>query len=120
MPPLETSDLNQKAALWTHAGYNGNGDLTVGAPVEIDVRWNTVKRVIFDANDNPITIVAEVVVDREIATESLLRLGELDDVPDTPDQLHKLAIINTTPDLKARNYRRTLQLTRFEEPLRLA
>lgn len=116
MPALETTELNQKAVLWAADGYDDHGEPKVDAGVEIDCRWENVTREVAGPGGTPIAIEAEVVVDRDVAIGSRMWLGELDDYASTETKLFTAAF-EKTPDLKGRNYRRVVLLSRASDTL---
>lgn len=107
----------QKAVLWTFAGYDGHGDVKVNAAAEIDVRWEERRRETLDANGNSIAIDATVVLGQEIAVGSILWLGALADVATPPVNLKQVVVYNSTPDVKAREFRRTVGLVKYSNEL---
>lgn len=117
MPAIETSDCHQKAVLWAATGVDGYGNPIVSAAVEIDVRWEEERRESIDAFGNPIALDASVVVDREIAIDSILWLGELIDLPDPPTDLKKVVSRSAVPDVKGRSFRRKVSLVNFSDEL---
>ena len=117
MPQLEVSDLGQKAVLWAFSSYNKAGDPVVSAAVEIDVRWQAKRKQVIDALGNPIILEAQVAVDREIAVNSILWKGELDDAPDPPTNLFQVVAYNEVPDVSFKSTRRVVDLTRYSDTL---
>lgn len=113
MPPIETALRYQKAVLWELVGYDGYGDPVFGDPTELDVRWEDDRKEIVGPNGRVIAVDATVVVDREIALDSRMWKGNLLDVP-SPITDPMLVVANhVTPDIKNRNTRRTVMLSRM-------
>lgn len=111
---LETTELNQIAVLWAFVGSDDNGEATVSAGVEINVRWVESTKQAATARSTPTASDVTVVVDRDIAVDSIMRLGRLSAVP---TDLYRVVNLNKTPDLKARAYRREVSLQRFKDAL---
>lgn len=107
----------QKAVLWTFAGYDGHAEVKVNAAAEIDVRWEEGRRQVLDADGNNIAIDAMVVVGREIAVDSIMWLGALADVATPPVNLMQVVTKKSIPDVKAREFRRTVGLVKYSNEL---
>lgn len=114
---LETTELNQIAVLWAFVGSDDNGEATVSAGVEINVRWVESTKQAATARSTPTASDVTVVVDRDIAIDSIMRLGRRSAVPAVPTDLYRVVNLNKTPDLKARAYRREVSLQRFKDAL---
>lgn len=122
MPQMEVSYLPQDAVLWPATGVDDDGEVTVGAPVEIRCRWVYKRMETLDRKGSTIALDALVVVDREVADNSLLWLGKLEDWYGTGSAgvgvgLHQMVTYSGTPDLKGRVQRRTLGLKRYKDRL---
>ena len=122
MPAMETSFRRQKATLWAKVGVDAYNEPTVSAPVVIKVRWVWVKKQVTDAEGNKRAIDATAVVNRDIATGSIMWLGELDDWVGTgsggnDDELMEVVSYDETEDIKARNKRRTVTLAFYRDAL---
>jgi hypothetical protein len=121
MPAAEGRDLYQPALLWPKSGYNSFGQPTVGAPEEILVRWNKVRRDVRDSQGNTIAVEAEVVVDQVVVVGSHMWLGSEEnwyvDGGSVGVQVDVMEVIryNETPDLKNRFVRRTVSLARLKD-----
>ena len=116
MPAIESQFRYQKAVLWFMLGFNENGKAIVpmdatGA-VELDVRWSGVETDGNAAQQSNISEPTTVVVDRPIAIGSFLRLGAIGDVPTPVNNLMRVTGYNSTPDIKCRNFFRTVTLVR--------
>ena len=107
----------QKSVLWTIAGYDGHGDVKVNAGVEIDVRWEERRSETLDANGNSIATDATVVVGQEVAVSSIMWLGNLVDVASPPVNLKQVVVYNCIPDVKCREFRRTVGLVKYSNEL---
>jgi hypothetical protein len=79
VPPLETTELDQKAVLMPYLRNDRYGNSIVGPAIEIDVKWNYAQRQALDPNGNVIALEATVIVDRKISLGSRMWLGELAD-----------------------------------------
>lgn len=115
MPRIEVSYLLQKAVLWPYEGVDLFNKPLRGSPVEIRVRWEQRKH----QKEQDEATVAEVVVDREIETRSLMWLGELADFYGTGSgaadaEIKEVEQYREVPDIKNRNPYRTVLLRRFQ------
>jgi hypothetical protein len=122
MPPLETDDLVHKAVLWGRAGTDRYGRPKVGAPEELDVRWNWRRTEATDQAGNEVALDADVAVDRRIAPGSKMWRGELADWYGTgsagdDSELMEVVTYQEVDDVKGRETRRTVGLKRYEDKL---
>ena len=117
MMVLETTERNQSAILWTIAGHDNYGDVTLNDPIEIKVRWEHKQSEQLVPDGSKISVVAEVVVDRDIDLESILWLGTLADLPTTPTELKQVIFSRKIPDIKGRHYRRVVSLMVYSNSL---
>ena len=118
MPSLETSCRNQKAVLWVANDLAGaDGEPTIAAATEIDVRWENVQDQITDSQSNLVEITAKVIVNVDVAIGSVLWLGSLEDIADPPVDLSQVVGFKKTPDIKGRHFRRVLMLKRLGNTL---
>jgi hypothetical protein len=122
MPALETEGRLQKAVYWAKTGHSADGEATIAAPVELEVRWNNKQRVAINAQGTPVAVDAVVVVAQEIIVGSTMWLGELADWYGTGSAgddsgVMEVLTYNETPDLKKRNYRRTVGLVFYKDTL---
>lgn len=115
--PQEDNYRFQKAVLWTFAGYDGHGEVKVNAAAEIDVRWEERRSETLDADGNSIAVDATVVLGQEVAVGSILWLGALADVATPPVNLKQVVVCNSVPDVKAREFRRTVGLAKYSNEL---
>lgn len=119
MPNLESDFLEQKALLWAASAteVNDKGQRKISAAVEMDVRWENMQIEGPDGQGNIVSITAKVVVDRDIAIGSIMWLGTLETVASPPVDLKKVVNFSSIPDIKRRNFRRVVSLTRFSNTL---
>ncbi len=118
MSRLSTARRYQKAVLWPASGsFTDHGTHKLNSPVEIDVRWEDKQEEALDSLGNTITTEASVVVDREIPVGSIIWKGAEGDLPDPPTELKQVVTCKETPGLKARTFRRVVQLTRHSNEL---
>lgn len=121
MPAFETMDLQQRAVLWEKTGQDEHNEPTVASPVEIPVRWHWKRRQVAGPNGLPIAVDVTVVVNQDVADGSLLWLGTLDDLPGTgtpyvpTSDVVQVLTRDWVPDIKARNVRRVLMCSRFND-----
>jgi len=114
---LETSSLHQDATLWTLAGFDEYGEVTINAAVDIRVRWEHVSQTILTAEDSPVRVDAEVWVDREIEVGSIIRRGKKASVPTPATSVYRVDEYLEIPDLRAKNTEKRVLVTRFKESL---
>lgn len=114
---LETTARHQKAVLWAFNSYDNYGDVKVDAAVQITVRWRTGQKEALDADGNTIALDSTVVVDQVIAVGSIMWLGALKDLPDTPTNLRQVVDYKGIPDIKGRNFRRVVSLMKYSNEL---
>jgi len=119
MPQIETDLLNQKAVLWAFSGYDASGEPTVSAAVEVNVRWNDGRSGGSDPLLQSINVDATAVVDREVAVGSVMWLGTLAayNSEDPAPTIMQVVGYKATPDVKGRNYRRTVTLVKLSTEL---
>lgn len=105
MPAFEIRDLKQYAVLWSFVGQDRHGVAVVASPIQIKVRWLLNDAQVIDPMGNTIASSGTIISSIDIPNMSIIRLGKLIDLPETPDQLHAVIKANTTPDLKNRHTR---------------
>lgn len=120
MTVIETSGCLQDAVLWPFLKHDSNGEPVVSDPVEILVRWEHTVMQALNNESGSIVVTAAVMVDLAIAPGSIMRLGTLDSVPDPPNKLVEVVDFVETPDVKARNFQRSVIVRRWERGLPLA
>lgn len=119
MPSPETSDRYQKAVLWSAGPNDKHGEPTVLAPIELNVRWQDRRSPgVGDAGET-IATDATVVVDRQIAINSIMWKGELANFNPAVNsgELMQVANYSETPDIKNRVAYREVTLRRFRSQL---
>jgi len=104
MPPLETMSRFDDAVLWVKIGNDRQGEPIVAEPVCLKVTANFTSRNSMQADGNVKSSDAQVVVNREIAVDSILWFGRYCDLPSsTEDAVYYTVVDNAkTPDLKHR------------------
>lgn len=124
MPRFGKAWLMQKAVVWDHSltANDAYGQPTVGGPREINVRWNSTHILSADAQGNPVTISAQVVVMSDVAVGSLMWLGTLDEWYGTGSATDEAELMEVkkdagTPDLKNRSGTTTLDLAYYRGEL---
>ena len=124
MPPIETDERNQVASLREYLRRDGYGEVVVSPAIELMVRWEWGRREATDPQGNTVTLDATVVVDRPVRIGSLMILGELEDEPPGTGgalwedvDIYQVITSRTTPDIKARETRRTLGLMMYKRSL---
>lgn len=122
MPTVETVDRHQKACLWEYSDDAEDG-FEVSAVQEIDVRWVPKTSVDTGPTGETHQIDVTVIAGQSIKAESILWLGEEDDLPSDPTAanaftpalgyLYQVKTVNETLDIKGRNTRRRYGLVRW-------
>ena len=121
-PPVEVCDLNGLAILWPFVGYRRNGEVIVGEPVEVPVRWTWGRSSMVTTDGTRVAVDAKVVVDRDIAEDSLMWEGEMVDLSGTgstgptPGDIMRVSSVSYSPDLRydPRNTRREVGLMYYK------
>jgi hypothetical protein len=102
--------MQETAVYWGPPVEDGDGGHTFPAPVEISCRWDGVEGRVVDPRSHDVLDNSSVMVDRDVAIDGYLFLGELTDVgssdPDELDGAHKIVGFQKIPDRKAREYLR--------------
>ena len=117
MPTNETSHQTQKAVLWAANGHDDYGEWKVDTAVEIDIRLQQGSSKVKDSHGNLILVDSTAVVGQEVPVGSVLWVGSLDEVADTPVNLLQVKDALYVPDVKGRKVRRTLLLVRLSDTL---
>lgn len=107
----------QKAVCWAKSSVDQFGNPTVTAPVELDVRWEKGLSREITPNINPIAVADTVWVDQEIALGSMMRYGELIDLPAVPDEIREVVDYVEIPDVKGRVRERVVLLAKYADRL---
>lgn len=106
MVELSKTALQQKAVLWvlTGLGYNSYGNPIVSSTaVEIRARYEQ-RQVEILTSDNVNQVASHLIfIDRQVELGSIIRLGELTSVPDTPNNLLEVIDYNEIPDIKGKH-----------------
>lgn len=110
---LETICLNQRAVLWPFDSYGPEGELRVGAAVEISVRWSvSIASGQGDTTDS-FSKNSTLSVDRTIAVGGVIRLGRKKQLPDPPDDIYEITGYEEVPDIKGRNFHRSITVRKY-------
>lgn len=118
MPAIEVSGLAQKAALWVSRDIaDDHGEPTVSAAIEINARWEKRTYEAITSDATPVAITGAIMVDRSIPEGSIMRLGELSSVPSPPDYLVQVVSCDEVPDVKGREYQRTVTVRKWKDSL---
>jgi len=97
--------------------FDDEGQVTINAAVELDVRWEEGRKETLDPKGNVIAIDATVVVDRDIVVGSIMWEGALADVASPPVDLYQVVTRSKVPNVKGRKFRRTVGLMRYSDSL---
>jgi len=107
VPDITKSDLKQNAVLWmadTTLASDEFGNRRISLPIDIKVRWESVKG---EARK------ATAFVDREITEDSIMQLGTIVDLPTPPEKpknLMQVVKYNEIPDVRSKFPRRFVDL----------
>lgn len=123
MARLDDRTRTQDAVLWPFAGsYAADGRPQCNTPVDVQVRWNTIRREATDPQGNTVMLTAEAVVDRVIDPGAVMFLGSYEDFLGTgsgsgldDSELHQVITYQEMTDLRGREMRRTVGLMRFRD-----
>jgi hypothetical protein len=85
--------------------------------VEIDVRWEETDWQVSADMSKGNAVNSVVLVDRDIATGSILRLGTLASLPSKMNNLFEVIGTNKVPDIKGVEYQWTCMLTKRQPTL---
>lgn len=131
MPAFDAISRRQKAVLWPPTQPDQYGQQQMGEPSNIRVRWINKKRLMAGPEGQQILVDATAVVGQEVAPESLMWLAT-DNSPTSDTALEQwygvgssgdiaalmeVVAYEDTPDIKARQFRRTVGLVRYKGSL---
>lgn len=119
MPAIEECDLSSFAVLWPCIGLDKRSSPVFNfPPIEINCRWKTGSRT---TSPQIGTEDLLMVVDQDIAKNSVLWVGKLEDLPDpsldpafNQTEIYTVVDIRKTPDLRDVEMRRVLILQRSQ------
>jgi hypothetical protein len=110
----------QKAVYWGSPANDGYGGFTYATAVEIDVRWEDAIRNLTHPMGEEVFSKATVLVQQDVDLHGYLFLGTLADLnamtgitltnPKTIDTAFEIIAFDKVPDIKARQYVRTVYL----------
>lgn len=118
MPLMENQLRSQDTVYWAYSGIDRNGEPTVAAAVDIVTRWEQVLDEQIGEDGTPIATNATAIVNQDIAIGSILRLGTVATLP-SPVTGGLMEVVNfeKIPDVKGRNYQRTVTLRKWRNTL---
>jgi hypothetical protein len=119
--PIEDDDLNQRAVLWSVTGRDEYNNVTVGPPVEINVRWKSLSEEERAATSDTVQLDSMAVVPRRVAIDSQMWLAPLLNRPALEqwygtgsagheNEIMTVASYHETPSLNAREVRKVVGL----------
>jgi hypothetical protein len=115
----DATGLRQYAVMWTVAGRDRHGEITVAAPVEIRCRWLEGQVDSQDSQGNDIVWDAEAYVDRLVPPDSLLWLGRLAALPADfgliTGTIMQVKQYHAVPSVKATRVRHVVGLMRYKD-----
>jgi hypothetical protein len=124
VPALEVRDLKQRAVLWSASGTADSGELTFAAPVEIACRWVDGERTAPGPDGGTQTLSATAIVATEVYAGDCMRLGTLDEYEALTGTGYDTGVMEVlsagvTVDIKNRNTRRELGLSKYRDAVTL-
>lgn len=117
---VERVTIPQKAVLWRFSSFDNYGQAIVSEPEEIDVEWPQGFTESNANQDSKESSTDEVVVNDNVALQSILWFGNYADLPSgtaNPSPLYTVTGRRIQPDIKARDFRYTLTVQRFSNTL---
>lgn len=118
MPAPEVSSLPQKAVIWSYITDDDYGNIICAQPIEINCRWvGSIGEQLNPLTATIMDVSTTVVVDRAIAVKSLIWLGELANLLEPISNLNQVKNYNDTPDIKGRNFLKTVTVIRYRNSL---
>lgn len=117
MPYPEQDYRFQRAVLWRYIGDDEYGNPVVQEGIDITVRWEDKQIQIIGPNGQPMSLDATVESIKEIPINSILWKGSTSSIS-TIDEITGFMQVVTqdkTPDVKARVFRLTYGLKRYNE-----
>lgn len=101
MPDITKKHRTEKIVVWKSCErYDDYGNPMVYAPVEIQCRWENVKREVRSVDGSVLACDALVYVKESIPVQSIFWRGALADLPDPPTDLKLVQEFNETPSLR--------------------
>lgn len=107
----------QKAVYWARSSTDEYGNPTVAAPVELTIRWELGLAQEIRPTTNPTAVDATVWVDRTISVGSMFRLGPLESLPSTPNNIYEVVEYVETPSVRATKTERVVLLRKYASAL---
>lgn len=115
----EMTGRYQKALMWPVIGTDRYGQVRVGAPVELRVRWDWGRKEVLGQDGSSQSADATVIVDRRIQVGSLMWLGGLNDLPGTAQMaetdIMQVITYKGVKDVKGRSEAHSVDVMRFHE-----
>lgn len=117
MPGPEQTELNQDAILWRYASKDDYNRPIVSQPEEIAVRFKLGQVQSMDQKGSVISYDGSAVTEEIYQIDSILWIGRLKDMPESPTPLYQIKSYRETPDLKGRETKFTAMLMRYTDTL---
>lgn len=130
MPPIERTDLRDRAVMWGYIRSGRDGDPLVARPLEIACRWEEGNIELPDESGSRIMVDVILAAKQSIPVNSIMWEGKLlvDDTFLAPDGttypalgptifLYEVVIRWRSPDLKKRAVRYEYGLRRYKDKL---
>lgn len=117
MPPLHEAELKETITTYPLLGVGQFGNQLHGAGTEIRARWVERQRQVTLPDSSVIDLIADVAVDRELKIGDLLFRGLLSSYVDgtgtADNELCEVRLKNIVPDVKGRNTRYSVSVSRY-------
>ena len=120
MPPIERTSIPQKAVVWDLVGRDDYGQEQVSEGREIDCEWPQNFSESQGNQDTKESSNDTLVVNEELQFGSILWFGAYIDLPTgtaSPEPLYVIVGRSSSPDIKGRNFRRTITVARYSSNL---
>jgi hypothetical protein len=120
MTSVERVSIPQKAMMWAQSGTDNYGEPQVTSPQEIDVEWPQGFSESNGVQDSKESSSDTLIVNENIALGSILWFGAEIDLPSgtaDPSPLYVVTSRRVEPDIKGRNFRYTLTVSRYSNTL---
>lgn len=117
MPSPETNDRNQDAILWRRSGTDDYNRPVLSALEEIKVRFKLGNTKSVTKDGSVIGYDASMVTEETYPIDSIVWVGELKGMPESPTPLYQIKSYREVTDVKGRETRYTAMLMRYTDTL---
>lgn len=117
MSRVEEVYIPQKAVLWAFSSLDNYGNPVIASPVEIDCEWPQSVTSSNASQGDTESESDQIVVNLDIPLGSILWFGRYNDLTDSPTPLYKVVSRSNSPDIKGRNFRKSVGVALFRNTL---